>query len=134
MSTAMPDDLRGVPLLSGLDEAQLRVVVRHLTTESYRPGQSIVREGEVGYSFFVIKSGRAEVTIGDQVRRQLGPGDFFGELGISSRDGKRTATVTARDQVDVWAMLGTNFRQLQLEHTDVAELIREAAGRRLSTE
>jgi cAMP-dependent protein kinase regulator/CRP/FNR family cyclic AMP-dependent transcriptional regulator/cGMP-dependent protein kinase 2 len=134
MSTATPDDLRGVPLLSGLDEPQLRVVLRHLTTESYRPGQSIVREGEVGYSFFVIKSGRAEVTSGDQVLRQLGPGDFFGELGISSRDGKRTATVTARDQVDVWAMLGTNFRQLQLEHTEVAELIREAAGRRLSTE
>ena len=28
--------------------------------------------------------------------------------------------VTARDQVEVWAMLGTNFCEPQLEHADVA--------------
>ncbi|HEX5016933.1 MAG TPA: cyclic nucleotide-binding domain-containing protein [Actinomycetes bacterium] len=132
MTQATPDDLRHVPLLSGLDDRQLQVVASHLTAESYRSGQSIVREGDVGYSIFIIKTGRVDVTSGDRVLRQLGPGDFFGELGIVSPDGKRTATVTARDDAEVWTMLGTSFRQLELDNADVAEAIQVTAQRRLS--
>ena len=132
MTQATPDDLRHVPLLSGLDDRQLQVVAGHLTSDSYRSGQSIVREGDVGYSIFIIKSGRVDVTSGDRVLRQLGPGDFFGELGIVSPDGKRTATVTARDDAEVWTMLGTSFRQLERDNADVAQAIQVTAQRRLS--
>ena len=134
MTGATADDLRSVPLFSGLDDRQLGVVGGFLTTESYRSGQSIVREGDVGYSFFVIKSGHVDVTSGDQVLPRLGPGDFFGELAILSADGKRTATVSARDQVEVWAMFGTSFRELQIDHADIADAIQVTAQQRLSTD
>lgn len=132
MTSPTMAELREVPLFSTLDDVQLQVVATFLSTESYRSGRSIVREGEVGYVFFVIKSGQADVTQGAQVLRLLGPGDFFGEIAIVSEDGKRTATVSARTSVDVWAMLGTSFRQLQVQDPEVAETLRVAIDNRLS--
>jgi CRP-like cAMP-binding protein len=125
-------ELREVPLFSTLDDIQLQVVAGFLTTESYRSGRSIVREGEVGYEFFVIKSGQADVTQGARVLRLLGPGEFFGEIAIVSEDGKRTATVSARTSVEVWAMLGTSFRQLQVQDPEVAQRLSDAIDKRLS--
>jgi CRP-like cAMP-binding protein len=40
----------------------------------------VVRRFESGRDFYVILAGRAEVQVGDRVVRELGPGDFFGEL------------------------------------------------------
>jgi CRP-like cAMP-binding protein len=130
MSTTTPDDLRDVPLLAALDPQQIEMLAERLTTESYRLGQSIVREGEIGYSFFIVKSGTADVTREAEVLRDLKPGDFFGEMGIMSVDGKRTATVTARSDVEVWAMFGTDFRVLQRDHADVAEALQNAVKER----
>ncbi|MFL6071138.1 MAG: cyclic nucleotide-binding domain-containing protein [Actinomycetes bacterium] len=132
MTSPTVAELREVPLFSTLNDVQLQVVASFLTTESYRSGRSIVREGEVGYVFFVIKSGQADVTQGARVLRLLGPGDFFGEIAIVSEDGKRTATVSARTSVEVWAMVGTSFRQLQVKDPDVAQTLSVAIDNRLS--
>jgi CRP-like cAMP-binding protein len=130
MSATTPDDLREVPLFATLDQHQLQVLADRMTTESYRSGQSIVREGDVGYTFFVMRSGMADVTRGTVALRDLKPGDFFGELGILSQDGKRTATVTARSDVEVWAMFGTDFRALQTDDADVASALQRAVDER----
>jgi CRP-like cAMP-binding protein len=130
MSATTPDDLREVPLFATLDQHQLQVLADRMTTESYRSGQSIVREGDVGYTFFVMRSGMADVTLGTVALRDLEPGDFFGELGILSQDGKRTATVTARSDVEVWAMFGTDFRALQIDDADVASALQRAVDER----
>ncbi|MFL6288497.1 MAG: cyclic nucleotide-binding domain-containing protein [Actinomycetes bacterium] len=132
MTSPTVAELREVPLFSTLNDVQLQVVASFLSTESYRSGRSIVREGEVGYVFFVIKSGQADVTQGARVLRLLGPGDFFGEIAIVSEDGKRTATVSARTSVEVWAMVGTSFRQLQVKDPDVAQTLSVAIDNRLS--
>jgi CRP-like cAMP-binding protein len=130
MSATTPDDLREVPLFATLDQHQLQVLADRMTTESYRSGQSIVREGDVGYTFFVMRSGMEDVTRGKVALRDLEPGDFFGELGILSQDGKRTATVTARSDVEVWAMFGTDFRALQTDDADVASALQRAVDER----
>lgn len=72
----------------------------------YEPGQDIVREGEVGQSLFIIRSGEVEV-----LRRALsgGPpellatlraGDHFGEMAVFRRM-RRTATVRAKTRVEL---------------------------------
>jgi CRP-like cAMP-binding protein len=132
MGLPTPDELRVSPLLAMLDDRQLHVVGAFLTPETYQSGRSIVREGDVGYVLFIIKSGDAEVSRGSEILRHLGPGDFFGEIAIVSEDGKRTATVTARTDVDVWSMFGTSFRKLQVEYPDVAAALEAVVAERLA--
>lgn len=60
----------------------------------------------------------------------LGPGDFFGELAILG-DGVRTATVTTTSPSRLLVLFGTEFRQLQQEHPDLASRIEAGVRARL---
>jgi CRP-like cAMP-binding protein len=71
------------------------------------------------------------VTHDGQVLRTMGPGDFFGEIAILGPQGRRTATVTAVDDVVVWELFGTVFRTLQMESPDVAQALEQAMRTRL---
>lgn len=129
----MASDVSGleeVPLLESLDDEQRAVVADHLDLEIYHPGQAIVREGESGYSFFIIKSGEAVVTRDGEELRTMSHGDFFGEVAIMGQDGRRTATVTATTDLEAWAMFGTSFRELQVGHGEVAQALEKAVAER----
>ena len=67
----------------------------------YGDGECIVREGDEGDSMYVVLQGRVEVLReeGGQpfVLSELGPGDFFGEMALFSRE-KRSATVRAKGE------------------------------------
>ena len=133
MGLPTPDELRVSPLLSMLDDRQLHVVGAFLTPETYQSGRSIVREGDVGYVLFIIKSGEAEVSREAEILRRLAPGDFFGEIAIVSEDGKADLPpVTARTDVDVWSMFGTSFRKIQVEYPDVAAALEAVVAERLA--
>jgi len=129
MSKATGSELESVVLFSGLDANERTIVADLLTLETYGSGLSIVREGEVGYVFYVLKTGRAEVSHEGTLLRVLEPGDFFGEIAILG-DGKRSTTVTARGDVEVWAMFGTNLGQLEREHPEIASTIQETVRER----
>ena len=62
-------------------------------------GDVVVREGEAGDRFYVVRSGKLEVSVDGETVRTLGPGDHFGEIALL-RDVPRTATVAARSDVD----------------------------------
>lgn len=70
----------------------------------YEDGEAIVRQGEVGSSMFVIRSGRVGIYVeseeGRELLRHLGPGDCFGELALFDND-VRSATVEAEGSARV---------------------------------
>lgn len=70
----------------------------------YRDGDTIIRQGDVGSSMYVIQEGQVEVIClhnGKAVRLAvLGQGDIFGELSLFGND-KRSATVRAFGDVRV---------------------------------
>ena len=69
---------------------------------SYRPGEHIVTEGEVGDCMFVIQEGTAEVLRNENgtatIVDTMGPGELFGEMAILENT-VRSSTVRARDTV-----------------------------------
>lgn len=133
MSQTTGSELESVALFAGLNEGERDVIAGLLSVEAYRNGLSIVREDEVGYVFYVIKKGRAEVSHEGRLLRELGQGDFFGELAIIG-DGKRSSTVTARGDVEVWAMFGTTLGQLEREHPDIAATLGATVRQRRETD
>ena len=123
------EELSSIPLFSKLNYREREVIAGFVSPASYKAGSSIVREGESGRSFYVITSGSVEVTSEGKLLRVLGAGDFFGEMAVLG-EGSRTATVTARSDVELWAMLGADLTRLNSDHPDVAaQLAAAVTGR-----
>jgi CRP/FNR family transcriptional regulator, cyclic AMP receptor protein len=125
MPHATADDLAGIALFEELDPEARTAIAPWFEVQDVSPGVKLTGEGAAGYSFFVLRSGSATVTINGIQVRALGAGDFFGELAILG-DGRRTATVTTDSPSQVLVLFGTEFRQLQKEHPEIAEQIESA--------
>jgi alkyl hydroperoxide reductase subunit AhpC len=108
-------DLAG-PALDSLAERAEKV--------SVAAGDTIVAEGDAADHFYVISRGDVSVSRrtpeGDDIDlATLGPGQFFGEVGILAET-RRTATVRAIDDVEVLALSWSEFQDT-LERSDRAK-------------
>jgi CRP/FNR family transcriptional regulator, cyclic AMP receptor protein len=111
--------LAKVPLFSDCSQRELQTIARVVRDISHAAGTVIAREGDPGVGLFVIVSGTAEVSIGGRKKITLGPGDFFGEIALLD-GGPRTATVTARTDVQLLGLTEWVFRGLMTEHPSIA--------------
>src|SRR5436309_14306836 len=85
------DRLSRVPLFAGVSRRELEFVASRVDEVSLKPGQTLITEGQPTEAFFILESGHVEVTRGGKPVNRLGPGDFFGEIGMLDR-GTATAT------------------------------------------
>src|SRR6266511_2237923 len=74
-------------------------------------GEPVVREGDPGDRYFIVREGEADVSTGGGVIRELRPGDGFGELALLYGR-PRTATVTARTDLVVASLGRADFARL----------------------
>jgi MFS family permease len=110
--------LGSVPLFAPLSVAAKEHLAARLTSRSVPGGTTIVSEGEPGDDFFIIVSGHADVTVGGELVRTQGPGDHFGEIALL-RDVPRTATVTAREDVELCSIRRDDFLSVVTGHPAV---------------
>lgn len=121
--------LRRVPLFADCSKRDLQTVARAVRPIPHRAGTMIAREGDPGVGLFILVDGVADVTIGGKKRATLGPGDFFGEIALLD-GGPRTASVTARTDVQLLGLTEWVFRGLMIEHPSIAlKTLRQMAGR-----
>ena len=123
--------LRSVPLFSSLSERERERVARWADEVDVQAGRSLIGQGQIGWEFFVIEDGTAEVSVDGERRGELGPGDFFGEIALLEESRRRTATVVARTPMTLIVMNGRDFRYMAREMPGVAERVREAIRRRI---
>jgi CRP/FNR family transcriptional regulator, cyclic AMP receptor protein len=108
--------LRGIVLFKDVTDADLEALWPFLTQRKLRKGEILLREGDVGREMFFLRTG--EVIISkhvkgrvEQVLARMGPGDFFGEMGLFDRQ-PRSATIQADTDVVVLELDGDNLEQL----------------------
>ncbi len=121
--------LKSIPLFASLDRHELRRVAQIVDEVDVSEGTELLHEGEFAYEFMVIESGQAEVTREGEHLRDLGPGDFLGEIAALER-GKRTATVVARSPVRLAVMTARDLRQLSASIPKLGETVRAVANER----
>jgi MFS family permease len=95
--------LRGNPIFAALPASTLEQLADRLTEVRAPAGEEIVRQGAPGDLFYVIEDGTVEVSVDGQPGHELGRGESFGEIALL-RDVPRTATVTARTDVVLYAL------------------------------
>jgi MFS family permease len=100
--------LRRIEIFAELPEPVLERLAAGTTLVSVGAAQIVVSRGEVGNHFYVIATGKAGVEREDGTTRELGPGDFFGEIALL-RDVPRTATVRALEPLRLFAVERDEF-------------------------
>ena len=128
--TPSTDLLKNVPLFQGLKDKELKQLATTFTERKFSPGQDLTAEGGTGVGFFVIDSGSATVKVGDEVRRTLGPGDYFGEIALID-DGPRSATVVATAEMTCRGMAPWEFKAFLAEHPEAAWAVMQTLVRHL---
>jgi cAMP-dependent protein kinase regulator len=105
--------LEEVPLLSSLTPYERSKIADALETRKYPPGTTIIQEGDVGESFYILESGEAEVFIRgvDQAVRRYNKGDYFGELALLN-DAPRAASVVSKTEVKLATLGKHGFQRL----------------------
>jgi CRP-like cAMP-binding protein len=109
------EGLKSVPLFSTLSDEARREFAVWVDEVKVAEGKHLVDEGDYAYDLFTIQEGEAEVTREGEHVADLGPGDFFGEMGVLSK-GQRNATVVSK----------TSMKLLTLSHWDVDRLRKSA--------
>jgi CRP-like cAMP-binding protein len=122
--------LQGISLFSTLSKKELGQLGRWIDEIDVKEGTHLAREGTFAHEFFVIQEGSAEVRQGDDKLRDLGPGDFFGEIGLLETE-RRTASVIAETPMRLLVMFQREFKQMERDLPAVAERIRAAIYERL---
>jgi CRP/FNR family transcriptional regulator, cyclic AMP receptor protein len=124
------DQLKAVRLFSSLSKKELEQLSQWTDQISVAEGHQLAREGEFAHEFFVIEDGTAEVLKDGQRIAELGPGDFFGEIGLIETE-RRTATVVATRPMELIVMFQREFKQMEQAMPAVADRIRAAIRARL---
>jgi hypothetical protein len=125
------------PLFADFSEGDLVAVIQGLELATYGPGEILILEGDPGTSLFVITSGvvRAFVRQPDGKNKQvreMGEGSFFGEIAVLS--GKpRTATVTAKTNVEALILERKTLDGICKTHPSVRTTLQKFAAERLKT-
>lgn len=126
------EDLKSVPLFEGLDEAALRELSVWLNEVLVEAGKHLVDEGDYAYDLFVIVEGEAEVTREGERLADLGEGDFFGEMGVLSREGRRNATVVAKTPMRLLALATYDVDRMKKSAPEMLEKLKAAIEKRSS--
>jgi CRP-like cAMP-binding protein len=107
----MAAKLGSVPLFANLEASDLDAIAARLKEVHFQPGRAIATQGDTGVGFHFIVAGEAEVS-GDGVpAHRIGPGGYFGEIGLID-GGVRSATVTAATELTTLALVTWDFHPL----------------------
>ena len=125
--------LKKIPLFANIETAKLKLLAFTSERMSFRDGDVLFEEGDVGNSAFIIMEGEAEVVIatgaGPRVIAKVGKNDFVGEIAILC-DVPRTATVRAVSPLTTLCITKDLFFRLVTEFPQMAvEIMRELALR-----
>jgi hypothetical protein len=128
------DELRilaSIPIFTPLPGLSLEHLAGRLVPLRHEPGTVIVQQGEAGDRFFIVAEGDVEVSEDGRVIAELGTGDYFGEISLI-RDVPRTATVTAKTPVVLYALDRDDFLAAVTSHAPSAEAAEEVVSSRLA--
>jgi len=104
-------EVAAMPLFRDLAPAELDVLLARMTLVSIASGEAIIRQGEPGQRFYVIRSGSVSVERAGELLATLGPGEAFGEIALLL-DVSRTASVVAREATELLTLEAHDFRDV----------------------
>ena len=139
------ETLRQTYMFQNLTRKELRFVKDTVHVRTFKPGEPIFRQGEVGVGMYIILKGSLEIYVdqspedqipaGGSMVTRLRAGDFLGELSLVETNSRRTATAIAAEETVLIGFFKPDLLEIldRQPATGVKILLRlsEVLGRRL---
>ncbi len=127
---ALAAHLKAMPLFEGLTDEFILGLRERVKLVSYDPGKVICKQGDVADRLYLIRIGFVKVSQespgGEVILQYLHRGDYFGEMGLLGA-GKRTATCTALDHVELVEIGQEDFARMMAEFPAIRSGLEEKA-------
>jgi CRP/FNR family cyclic AMP-dependent transcriptional regulator len=124
-----PARLKSIRLFEPFSDDQLRSIAPFANETSVPEGERLVKEGDFSYELIGIEQGTAAVMRDDERVAELGPGDFFGEIGLMERS-LRTATVVATSPMRLITLTRWELSRMEKSMPEVLEQLHAAVEER----
>jgi len=125
--------LKKCPVFREQTPGELTDISQKMAREEVAAGDVVIRQGDAGDKFYLIRWGKVEVSVkdeqGERVVATLEPGNVFGEQALLT-DRPRNATVRALEDTDLYTLSKENFlAALRGSPSFENQLLRVFAGR-----
>jgi len=119
-----------VNLLKRLPRDMLPMVAEGMQTRDFNQNDAVVKQGEMGQEFFVIRQGEAKVTKDGVEVATLKQGDYFGEMALLREDPRAATVSVISAKLQCFVMHRKKFEELKLtDHLQFANRNAVGAGK-----
>jgi CRP-like cAMP-binding protein len=125
------DLLEEVPLFDECSKSDLAKIARIADEIDVPEGKELIREGELARQFFILIDGSAEVRRNGRKVNTLGPGDFFGEIGLIT-DRLTSASVKTTTPARVLVITRGSFKSLLRDAPNIQLKVLSALAQRVA--
>jgi HD-GYP domain-containing protein (c-di-GMP phosphodiesterase class II) len=129
------DFIASNPLFYSLPRPVVQSIAEKFQVRRFEPDEVIVREGDPGDSFYLIREGHVHVVKYSDGRElvlaELGLGEGFGEMALLI-DQPRSATIKALDRVETLVLMRDDFSVLYRRLPDLAVQMNKLLEQRVS--
>jgi uncharacterized membrane protein len=132
------DSLSRIPLFRRLTPEELEQLAQEVDQVKFEDAETIFNEQDKGDALYVIETGSVRIWVLDEdvepvTLKELGPGEFFGELAVLDR-GPRSTNATAIGETTLHRLSSDDFQAFLMKHPDVAiDVICEIGARMRQT-
>jgi len=125
-----------IPLFANVPADEIVKMVQGLPIQLYEAGEYLFRNGDPGEHLYVVMDGALEIVLAadspdELLLRVCGPGEYVGEMGLILQDGKRTASVRAKEKSHTWVLSRAKFTQVLQQWPVVAYSMVDILSQRL---
>ena len=124
--------LRALDIFEGASRPSLERIAAEAQEVVVPSGTVVIREGDQPDNLYISIRGALLVTVENRPVGQLGPGDWFGEIGLLDQR-PRTATVTTTDDAVLWRIPGATFLEVLENAGAPPSALLDSIADRLST-
>jgi cGMP-dependent protein kinase len=99
--SSLIESLSKVKLFKNFTQSKLNSFVNNVLIENFYPGEIIIKEGEEGSKFYILKSGKVDIFIKNKYLRTLNEYESFGERALFIKE-PRSATAIAKENTSLY--------------------------------
>ena len=127
--------LRNVPLFAMLPEDQLQKLAGTVVRRSFPKHNVVMSAGDQTDSLYIIISGSVKVQVSDDgghevILTVLGPGEFFGEMGLLD-DHPRSASIVTNEPCEMICLPKNDFKKSLAQNIELTMYIMRSLVKRL---